>query len=193
MVFLGLTTDRFASFFAQNQSAGNETLQEQLSDFEKAVEIIKKYETLHQPKHWPLVGYGHKVLPGETFSRTKAMDEKAAEELLRKDLLKNCAVFREFGADSLLLGVLAYNIGSGNVKKSSIVKKLREGDRNIQAIYEAYSKYKGKTHNQLKRRRIEEFATLFIEEPTDPGTVEVLELEAELPEANHTNNSENRI
>lgn len=135
-----------------------------MSDFDKAVELIKKYETLHQPRHWPLVGYGHKVLPGENFSRTKAMSPEAAEELLRKDLLKNCAVFRSFGADSLLLGVLAYNIGSGAALKSSVAKKLKDGDRDIYDIYVSYSKYRGKTHNQLKKRRIEEFETLFIKE-----------------------------
>ena len=29
--------------------------------FERAVLIIKKFETLHKPKHWPYVGYGHQV------------------------------------------------------------------------------------------------------------------------------------
>lgn len=33
--------------------------------FETAVEIIKKYETLHTPRNWPYIGYGHRVLPGE--------------------------------------------------------------------------------------------------------------------------------
>lgn len=132
-----------------------------LSDFEKAVEIIKKYEGLHQPKHYPLVGYGHQVLKGEKFSRTKAMSEADAEALLRKDLLKNCAVFRDFGADSLLLGVLAYNIGSGVTMRSSVVKKLKAGDRDIYSSYVAHCRYKGKVHSQIQRRRIEEFETLF--------------------------------
>lgn len=33
-----------------------------LPPFEKAVIIIKKYETLHRPKDYPYVGYGHRVL-----------------------------------------------------------------------------------------------------------------------------------
>lgn len=148
----------------QNRMTKEAVAEETLSDFEKAVEIIKKYEGIHQPKHWPLIGYGHLVLPGEKFSRTKTMSQEQAEELLRKDLLKNCAVFRSFGADSLLLGVLAYNIGSGATMKSSVVKKLKAGDRNIYDNYIAHSKYKGKTNNQLKRRRIEEYETLFIKD-----------------------------
>lgn len=140
---------------------------EEISDFEKAVEIIKKYEGLHQPRHWPLVGYGHKVLPGEKFSRTKALAEKEADALLRKDLLKNCAVFRSFGADSLLLGVLAYNIGSGATLRSSVAKKLKNGDRDIRESYIAHSRFRGKVHSQIKRRRVEEFETLFIDISTD--------------------------
>lgn len=130
--------------------------------FEKAVEIIKKYETLHQPRHYPLVGYGHLVLPGEKFSRSKAMNEAAAEKLLRKDLLKNCAVFRQYGKDSLLLGVLAYNVGSGTVKRSSLLKQIAAGNRNIENLYLSYSKYRGKSHSGLRKRRIEEFQTLFL-------------------------------
>ncbi len=136
----------------------------EVSPFEQAVEIIKKYEGMHSPGHWPLVGYGHKVLPGEKFSRKRTLSEKEAEALLRKDLLKNCAVFREFGADSLLLGVLAYNIGSGATMRSSVVRKLRKGDRNIRGNYIAHCRYRGKVHNQIKRRRIEEFENLFVEE-----------------------------
>lgn len=138
------------------------TVEPEISPFEEAVEIIKKYEGLHSPKHWPLVGYGHKVLPGEKYSRTRALSQAEAEALLRKDLLKNCAVFREFGADSLLLGVLAYNIGSGATLRSSVVKKLRAGDRDIESAYLAHSRYRGKVHNQIRKRRVEEFEALYI-------------------------------
>lgn len=138
---------------------------EEISPFEQAVEIIKKYETLHTPKHWPLVGYGHKVLPGEKFNRNRTLSEAEADALLRKDLLKNCAVFREFGPDSLLLGVLAYNIGSGATLRSSVVRKLRAGNRDIESAYLAHSRYRGKIHNQIRQRRVEEFEALFIETP----------------------------
>ncbi|MDE6028321.1 MAG: hypothetical protein K2G23_09635 [Muribaculaceae bacterium] len=137
---------------------------EDVSSFEQAVQIIKKYEGLHSSKHWPLIGYGHLVMPGEKFSRSKALSQKEAEALLRKDLLKNCAVFREYGKDSLLLGVLAYNIGSGATLKSSVVKKLKNGNRDIKSSYLAHCRYKGKTLSGLKRRRIEEFETLFVED-----------------------------
>lgn len=130
--------------------------------FERAVDMIKKYETINKPSHWPYVGYGHLVMPGEKFSRSKALSEAEADALLRKDLLKNCAVFRSYGADSLLLGVLAYNIGSGNVKKSTVAKLLREGNRDIAASYLAHCRYRGKQHASLRKRRAEELDKLFI-------------------------------
>lgn len=137
---------------------------ENVSSFEQAVQIIKKYEGLHAPKHWPLVGYGHLVKPGEKYSRSKALSEKEAEALLRKDLLKNCAVFREYGKDSLLLGVLAYNIGSGATLKSTVAKKLKSGNRDIKESYLSHCRYRGKALSGLKKRRIEEFEVLFVKD-----------------------------
>lgn len=145
----------------------------EVSPFEQAVEIIKKYEGLHSPRHWPLVGYGHKVLPGERYSRRRALSQEEAEALLRKDLHKKCAAFREFGADSLLLGVLAYNIGSGATRRSSVVKKLRAGDRDIKANYIAHCRYRGKEHARIKQRRTEEFATFFIKNPDQEEGLEM--------------------
>lgn len=134
--------------------------------FEKAVAIIKKYETLHSPKHWPLVGYGHKVLPGEKFSRKRALSEKEADALLRKDLKKLCAIYRSYGQDSILLATLAYNIGHGAVNRSSVVSRLKSGDRNIRETYISYCRYRGKQHAGIKRRRVEEFENLFIDRQT---------------------------
>ena len=56
--------------------------------FERAVLIIKKFETLHKPKHWPYVGYGHQVQPGEPYRRGVQLTEEQADALLRKDLAK---------------------------------------------------------------------------------------------------------
>ena len=135
--------------------------------FEVAVAIIKKYEGSHQAKHWPFVGYGHKVQPGEKYSPKTVLSEQKADELLRKDLQKNCALFREFGADSLLLGTLAYNIGPGNVRRSSVTRELRNGNRDIRDLYLSHCRYRGKRLSQLQRRRIEEFDSLFIQSLND--------------------------
>lgn len=165
-----------------NESPSTTSLPAPVTDpFEQAVSIIKKYEGMHHPRHWPLVGYGHKVLPGEKYSRSATLSEKQADALLRKDLLKNCAVFRDFGADSLLLGTLAYNIGSGNVKRSGVTTALRNGNRDIRKLYLAHCRYRGKKLSQLQRRRVEEFETLFIVSDSAASTSQLLNYDSRLP------------
>lgn len=135
-----------------------------LPPFERAVIIIKKYETLHDSRrHWPYLGYGHRKQPGEKYFKGYRMGEKEADALLRKDLRKFIAIFKDLPAnDALLLGVLSYNIGPGAVKKSSVYRKLKSGNRNIYKSYTSHCRYKGKFHAQLHQRRLIEFAALFV-------------------------------
>ena len=132
-----------------------------LPPFERAVIIIKKFETLHHPKDYPYVGYGHRVLPGEPYRRGVQLTEKQADALLRKDLRKFISLYKAYGKDALLLGVLAYNCGPGVVNKSTVLKKLKSGNRDIFKSYTAHCRYKGKFHKQLHQRRLTEFAALF--------------------------------
>ena len=78
--------------------------------FERAVRCTKYFEGWHSEKHHPYVGYGHRLLPGERYS-ARTMTKRQADALLRRDLRKFCAMFRQFGKDSLLLATLAYNVG----------------------------------------------------------------------------------
>lgn len=131
--------------------------------FERAVLIIKKFETMHKPKHWPYVGYGHQVQPGEPYRRGVQLTEAQADALLRKDLAKFVSLYKDYGKDAVLLGALAYNCGPGVVNKSSILKKLKSGDRNIFQAYTSHCRYKGKWHKGIHTRRLTEFAALFIQ------------------------------
>lgn len=134
----------------------------ELPPFERAVLIIKKFETLHKPKHWPYVGYGHQVQPGEPYRRGVQLSERQADALLRKDLRKFVALYDDFRPnDALLLGVLAYNCGPGVVNKSSVYRLLKSGNRDIFKSYTSHCRYKGKFHKQLHQRRIMEFMVLF--------------------------------
>ncbi|WP_302614943.1 lysozyme [uncultured Bacteroides sp.] len=135
-----------------------------LPPFERAVFIIKKFETLHDSSlHWPYLGYGHRKLPGEKYYKGYRMSEKEADALLRKDLRKFIAVFKDLPPDdALLLGVLSYNIGPGAVKKSSVYRKLKAGNRDIFKPYTSHCRYKGRFHKQLHQRRLMEFVVLFI-------------------------------
>ncbi|UYI64243.1 glycoside hydrolase family protein [Bacteroides ovatus] len=126
--------------------------------FEDAVQLIKKYEGWHHARDQPYVGYGHRLLPTDTFG--SVISESFADSLLRSDLKKKCAVFRRFGSDSLLLGVLAFNVGESQVLRSKLVKKLQTGDRNIREEYLSFRMYKGKVVRSLERRREEEYELL---------------------------------
>ena len=70
--------------------------------FERAVQCTKYFEGWHSEKHHPYVGYGHQLQPDEKYS-AHTMTKRQADALLRKDLRKFCAMFRQFGKDSLLL------------------------------------------------------------------------------------------
>ena len=112
--------------------------------FEEAVKLIKEHEGWHSAKHHPYVGYGHKLLKGDNFDHN--ISEEFATELVRKDLRQKMSVFRKYGRDSLILGVLAYNIGEYNIKggygreKSTLLKKIESGDRNVFPIADGKAK-----------------------------------------------------
>ena len=125
---------------------------------ERAFLCCRYFEGWHSEKHYPYVGWGHKLLPNEKYS-ARTMTKRDADELLRKDLRKFVAMFRKFGVDSILLGTLAYNVGpakllgSKTIPKSTLIKKLEAGDRNIYREYIAFCNYKGKRHAMLLKRR----------------------------------------
>jgi hypothetical protein len=91
--------------------------------FDLAVDCIKKFKGWHSIRHYLYVGYDHRLLPGEHY--TANITEAFTNSLLRKDLLQKCSVFRHFGKDSLLLGVLAYNVGEYKILGSSKYPKSR--------------------------------------------------------------------
>ena len=74
--------------------------------FERAVCCTKYFEGWHSEKHHPYVGWGHKILPGERYS-ARTMTKRQADAFLRKDMRKFCAMFRQFGKDSILLSEIS--------------------------------------------------------------------------------------
>ena len=124
----------------------------ELPPYERAVLIIKHHETLHDSRrHWPYLGYGHRKLPGEKYFRGYKMSEREADMLLRKDLNKFIGIFNDLKPmDALLMGVLSYNIGPGAVKKSSVYRKLKAGDRNIFKAYTAHCRYFSFTYSEIR-------------------------------------------
>ncbi|MDE6487488.1 MAG: glycoside hydrolase family protein [Muribaculaceae bacterium] len=102
------------------------------------------------------------MLPGEPYRRGVQLTEKQADALLRKDLRKFVSLYKAYGKDALLLGVLAYNCGPGVVNKSTVLKKLKSGNLDIFKSYTSHCHYNGKWHKQLHQRRLAEYAALFI-------------------------------
>lgn len=136
-----------------------------LSPFERAVTLTKYYEQWHTRKDYPYIGYGHRIMPGERLRYP--ITEHQADSILRSDLRKNCALFRQYGSDSLLLGCISYNcgcaslLGSKTKPRSEVLKKLDSGDRNILSDILDFCHYKGKRHPYIQRRRWMEYLLLF--------------------------------
>ena len=130
--------------------------------FDRAILIIKRFETLHKPKHWPYVGYGHQVQPGEPYHRGVQLTEAQADALLRKDYAKFCSMYEKYGKDKYLLAALAYNCGPGVVNKSRVMRLLKTGNRNIFKAYTCHCHYHSRFHKGLYTRRLTELAALFI-------------------------------
>lgn len=116
------------------------------------------------------IGYGHTgmVYPGMTIS------EARAEELLRQDLTKF-----EDGVDDLLAEMadtsenefgamvsLAYNVGLGNFRKSSVLRYHNEGQKALASnAFLLWNKAAGRVMTGLTRRRGEE-RKLYLTEDT---------------------------
>ena len=118
-----------------------------------------RYETYVGPGgHW-LIGYGHKagVKPGMKIS------PRQAEEYLKEDLkeietqvakmIKVDVSNNEFSA----MVCLAYNIGWGRLRKSTVLKRVNE--QQWQGAGDAFLMWRmvnGKVSTHLERRRAEE-------------------------------------
>ena len=107
--------------------------------YEQAKNLIKKYEGFrskpyHCPGGYPTIGYGHKL------SNRKKKDlsgyAEITEELADKMLEETCDGIAEYIADTVEVDLeayqrdalisLVYNIGRGNFRKSTLLKKLNQ-------------------------------------------------------------------
>ena len=141
-----------------------------LPPFERAVCCIKYFEGMHRKKDYPYVGYGHQIRAGEKYSSDMSLNE--ADALLRKDLKEYCAIFRNYGKDSLLLAVLAYNVGPYRIlgckgkhprPKSNLLKKIEFGIRDFKEEYIQFCHWKGKKIPSIEQRRMVELLLLYVQ------------------------------
>lgn len=144
------------------------TAQERMTEqqrFNLAVEIIKHFEGWHTARNYPYVGWGHQLQPGERYS-ARTMTKAQGDRLLRQDLIKMYSLFDGYGKDQMLLAVLAYNVGPyailGTSKRprSTLLRKLDAGNRNIFHDYMRFCRYKGRKVKSIERRRYVEYSLL---------------------------------
>lgn len=141
-------------------------VKKKMSDYVSiALPFIAKHEELRLNVYkdaagFDTIGYGHLLLPKEKFTTiTKAK----AEEILAKDLSIADQVIDRYTKVPLnnnqraALISLIFNIGGGNFLKSTLLKKLNEGDyeeagnRILRFVFSAGKKLPG-----LVKRRAEE-------------------------------------
>ncbi len=160
------------NIMAQNKTSTNDSPSQTdlgifaLPPFERAVRCIKYYEGWHDIKrNYPYIGWGHRILPHEKFK--KNLTYRQADSLLRSDLRKLCTLFRKYSKDSLLLAVLAYNVGPykilGNRRfpKSRLLHMIEQGRRDIRQEYLDFCRYQRCKMASIRRRRQTELLLLY--------------------------------
>lgn len=111
---------------------------------------------MHGWKDYPHIGYGHQLQPNEHF--TADMTERQADFLLRSYLWKRFEHFNGYGKETLLLTLLAYNVGVGSLlgygkhPKSRLLRKIEAGNMNFYREYASFCRHQGKVLPGLVKR-----------------------------------------
>ncbi|BBS35408.1 lysozyme [Enterobacter cloacae complex sp. 2024EL-00215] len=131
---------------------------------DKGVQLICQFEGLKLERYrdavglWT-IGYGHLILKEEMEKLIKITTGEA-KNILRKDLKRT-----ETGVKKLLtlsvtqnqfdaLVSFAFNLGLGNLKKSTLLKKVNAGDKEAAALqFKCWNKAGGRVLAGLTRRR----------------------------------------
>lgn len=129
----------------------------------QGIDLIKQYEGLRLARYLdavgkPTIGYGHLILPHESFNRPLCESEALA--LLRRDLrsaelglrkLVRVAITQQ-QFDALMSFV--FNLGAGRLRSSTLLRYLNAGANNHAADqFLVWNKAGGKPLAGLTRRR----------------------------------------
>ena len=139
---------------------------------DRGLELIKEFEGLSFVEYkdvagYPTIGYGHLMKSGESYP--DGITEEKAAELLRDDLAEaEEGVTRQITVDLndnqfAALVSFTFNLGEGNLKSSTLRKKLNSGDYDGAADeFPKWCYAGGKPFKGLLNRRNKERA-LFLE------------------------------
>lgn len=133
---------------------------------QKGIDLIKQSEGYQSRKYmdasgYPTIGYGTKIdTEAEKWLMTASISEEQADELLRNDLIqfeKGLSAMVKVPINQNQFDALidfVYNLGLGNLKKSTLLAKLNSGDYSgAQAEFIRWNKAKGQVLAGLTRRR----------------------------------------
>jgi len=158
---INLSAQTKGKAIVQNKTVGSSIYS--LPPFERAVLVIKHYETFHKNRY-PYIGYGHRIQKGEKL--TSNITHRQADSMLRSDLKKLHRFFLKYGEEHALL-LATHNVGptciTGNKGRpeSRLLTKIKQGDKNIQYDYVDFCRYRGKKIASIQRRRWAEFRLLY--------------------------------
>ena len=142
---------------------------------QKGLELIKSFEGLKLkpylcPASIPTIGYGNTYYPnGQKVKLSDpAITKEQAEELIKHSLSTYEKTVDSFCRDDIsqsqfdALVSFAYNVGTGNLQKSTLIKKVNANpqDPTIKDEFLKWNKANGKVLAGLTRRRLAE-ATLY--------------------------------
>lgn len=157
--------DSVLSFFRQGENAVNSLT---TSDpYEKALDMIAKFEGF-SAKAYPdagghSIGYGHFITAADPYDEASVISEGEAYSLLQQDArgAQNCVggaitAPMTMGQEAAMIS-LAYNIGCGNFRSSTLVRKFNAGDAaGAAAQFPAWNKSRGTIIQALVDRRSSE-------------------------------------
>jgi lysozyme len=139
---------------------------------EDGLDLIKRFEGFRPtvyacPAGWPTIGYGHVVRESERERFSAGIDERAAEELLRRDVetaekavLRLIHVPLSDGQFSALVSFV-FNLGAGALQRSTLRRKINRGEHEtVPAEFRRWVWAGGRKLKGLMRRREAE-AVLF--------------------------------
>jgi len=134
------------------------------------LDLIKRFEGFRPtvyicPAGWPTIGYGHVVRESERERFSAGIDEKAAEELLRRDVeTAEKAVLRLINAplsDGQFAALVSFvfNLGAGSLQRSTLRRKINRGEHeSVPAEFRRWVWAGGRKLKGLMRRRAAEAA-----------------------------------
>jgi lysozyme len=100
----------------------------------------------------PTIGYGHRILPGESFAQP--MSEAEADALLEQDIAEKASPILDDItwplSDEQAAAVIAwtFNVGLRNARNSTLVKLLNQGD--LEGAYNQFAVWNKATVNGQK-------------------------------------------